>query len=890
MMLHNEPERAFNERIATRYRLYSGLFLGLPYDLLQKVGRLLPLFADHCARKLADSASPTQIVESFFTDNPLISSVSSNEVLFLFLQLVERQVVLFDALEDAAFVDTHDLAAPGSVTHLLQAVLRDDQRMQLGELLERTATRVVLTAHPTQFYPDTVQAVIQDLRAALAASNAARVEELLLQLGKTRFSNRKRPTPVDEARSVLVTLEEVFYEELPHIVVRMLVAAHGRESLVHQLPRLPNLQVGFWPGGDRDGNPFVTPEVTRDVANLLRERVLERHVATASSLTRRLTFDGVHERMLALAERLRLTWLAAAGRNATAGLLDEPAAAQPYSSANELLSELIALRDVIVAQHQSLFIDELDDFIVKVHLFGFHFASIDLRQSSDVCFASLREVIDSRESGFDLTEADNALLHAAESAQQVPLDVLERMVNSARTLSPEVVQGCSPLTRDMLEVLRLVLDVQTSNGELGLHRFIISHTRGPEDALVILVLARLAGLAPGRCALDIVPLFESITDLQNSESILRQMLDCPSYRVHLAKRREQVVMVGFSDGTKDGGYLAANWGIREAKRRLTSLGRSRGIELVFFDGRGGPPARGGGNTHHFYRSRDAGIEQFQNQLTIQGQTISSNFGSRDMGRYHIEQLHTANLENLLFPTAGEDPPSRFRPVMNELSTLAHQAYRELRDHPSFLSFLAEYSPLPLFDHLTFASRPVTRRSSRQLDLANLRAIPFVATFSVLKIQIPGFYGLGAALSELIRAGRLAELEQLYRESRFFRALLENAAMSLLKSRFDISAHLNGDERFGPLWRRLRDEATRVEQCLLRVSHQPWLLYNDPLNRASIRFREDIVLPLLVIVHHAVAKYNEYRRADNTETPEAIEARRMALKGIAAVINATRNAA
>jgi phosphoenolpyruvate carboxylase len=407
---------------------------------------------------------------------------------------------------------------------------------------------------------------------------------------------------------------------------------------------------------------------------------------------------------------------------------------------------------------------------------------------------------------------------------------------------------------------------------------------------VLLVLARLAGLKDVGCALDIVPLFESIEDLQGSESILARMLESPAYRSHLARRQQQVVMVGFSDGTKDGGYLAANWNIREAKRRMTALGRDRGVRLVFFDGRGGPPARGGGNTHHFYRSRDAGIEQWQNQLTIQGQTISSNFGSREMGRYHVEQLYTANLENLLFPAAGEDPPAAYRSLMNELSDRAHTAYRELRDDPDFLGFLAECSPLPLFDYLTFASRPVARRSSRQLELANLRAIPFVANFSVLKIQLPGYYGLGTALEHTVSAGRLAQLEQLYRESRFFRALLENAAMSLLKSRFDITAHLIRDARFGPLWHRLKEEAERTERCILRVSHQPWLLYNDPLNRASIQFREDIVLPLLVIVHDAVAKYSEFRRADKLETPEADEARRMALKGIAAVINATRNAA
>jgi phosphoenolpyruvate carboxylase len=261
-----------------------------------------------------------------------------------------------------------------------------------------------------------------------------------------------------------------------------------------------------------------------------------------------------------------------------------------------------------------------------------------------------------------------------------------------------------------------------------------------------------------------------------------------------------------------------------------------------------------------------------------------------MARYHVEQLFTANLENLLYPTGGEDPSAEFVPLLNELSSLSFQAYRELRDDPNLIAFLDESSPLPLFDHLTIGSRPVSRHATQNLELANLRAIPFVATWSVLKIQIPGFYGLGAALQSLIDAGREPELQRLYRDSRFFRALLDNAAMSLLKSRFDVSAHLEQDERVGPLWRLLRDEAAVVEQCILRVSRQPWLLSNDPLVRASVRFREEIVLPLLVIVHDAFARYNEHRRNGTLDSKPAAEARRMALKGIAAVINATRNAA
>ena len=887
--MHREPEQSFEEHVGTRYRLYAGLFLGLPYHLLQRVGRLLPVFTEHCRKGLQQKESPSAIVERFFVENPSLTDVSQDDAIFLFLQLIERQVVLFDALEDASFSQTHDLDAPGSVSNIVEEIFRDDRRMDLARLLEQTATRIVLTAHPTQFYPDTVQEIIHDLRSALGRNAPADVERLLLQLGKTRFSNHERPTPVDEARSVLRSLEGVFYPVLASIAVRMLVVAHGRARLPEHLPKRPNLQIGFWPGGDRDGNPFVTAEVTLEVARLLKERVLERHHATAIALARRLTFEGVHGKIQAIVARLRSTWLHAAdvGRGSMGGV----AGTTPYPTVKELQSELLQLRNLIVRDHQSLFLDELDDLIVKVHLFGFHFASLDLRQSSDVFFSSLREIAETSAETNLLSPADRLALTKAESAQQIPFDVLERLLGQAEPLTAEAIARLSPLAKDTLEVLRLVPSIQESNGELGLHRVIISHTRGPEDPLVVLVLARLAGLAPSAGRLDIVPLFESIDDLEHAETILGRLLQSPAYREVLdAREQRQVVMMGFSVGTKDGGYLTANWSIRRAKRRLTKLGRSQGVRMIFFDGRGGPPARGGGNTHRFYRSRDAHIEQWETQLTIQGQTISSNFGSPEMACYHVEQLFTANIENLLSPTQGEDPAPEFVPLIDELSTLSFEAYGKLRDNPALITFLSESSPLPLFDHLTNASRPVSRRVSQTLDLESLRAIPLVATWSVLKIQISGFYGLGSALEQVIDSGREEDLRRLYRHSRFFRALVDNTAMSVVKSRFDITAHLERDERFRTLWRQVRDEAFRVERSILRITGQPWLLANDPLVRASIRYREEIILPLLVIVHDAFARYNADLREGKANSERAAQARRMALKGIAAVINATRNAA
>ena len=541
--------------------------------------------------------------------------------------------------------------------------------------------------------------------------------------------------------------------------------------------------------------------------------------------------------------------------------------------------------------HQRLFLDELDDLILKVHLFGFHFASIDLPQSSDVFMQTLQEIVAQAGPALPLPSRERDLVAQAQRSQDLPFGLFEGLLKKEWPPLPGVAEQLSPLAHDTLAVLRLIPAIQASNGELALHRVVISHTRGPEDVMVVLLLARLAGMAPADGRLDIVPLFESIDDLERSHHIMARLFAAPIYRTVLDRRRQrQIVMVGFSDGTKDGGYLAANWSILQAKRRLTTLGRAQGIRMVFFDGRGGPPARGGGNTHRFYRSRDANVEQWETQLTIQGQTISSNFGTSDMAMFHVEQLFTANLENLLSPVHAEDPPAEFLPLLAELSGRSLSAYRELRDDPSLLDFLSRASPLPLFDHLTFASRPVSRGAGTSLDLDHLRAIPFVATWSVLKLQIPGFYGLGTALEQVTRSGRAPELQRLYQQSLFFRTLLDNAAMSLVKSRFDITAHWENDPELGPLWIKIRDKASRVKANILRISRQPWLLANDPAIRASIRLREEIVFPLLVIVHDAFTRYNGHCQRGDANTPTAVCARQMAIKGIAAVINATRNAA
>jgi phosphoenolpyruvate carboxylase len=323
-------------------------------------------------------------------------------------------------------------------------------------------------------------------------------------------------------------------------------------------------------------------------------------------------------------------------------------------------------------------------------------------------------------------------------------------------------------------------------------------------------------------------------------------------------------MLGFSDGTKDGGYVTANWEIYRTKQRLTELGRERGIRVVFFDGRGGPPARGGGNTYKFYRAMGRAIESREIHLTIQGQTVSSKFGTHESARHNLEQLVSSGLENQLYPEQGSTLTREDEDLLQEISHAAHRHYRALREHEKFIPYLERMTPLRFYGLTNIASRPTSRSSQGRLSLENLRAIPFVGAWSQLKQNIPGYFGFGSALNEQIEAGRLEQVARLYEQSLFFRTLVENTRQSLSKTYYPLTSYLEHDSEFGDFWRRLRDEAELTKQAFARISGSRELMATDPSMRDSIRTREQIVLPVLVIQQYALSKLREL--GDGTPAP------------------------
>jgi phosphoenolpyruvate carboxylase len=387
--------------------------------------------------------------------------------------------------------------------------------------------------------------------------------------------------------------------------------------------------------------------------------------------------------------------------------------------------------------------------------------------------------------------------------------------------------------------------------------------------------------------LDIVPLFETVEDLAAAHLTMETLYRQPQYAAHLeARGKVQTVMLGFSDGTKDGGYLRANWSIYRAKEALTRISRQYGVSIIFFDGRGGPPGRGGGHNAGYYAAHGSEIENREIQVTIQGQTVSSTYGTVEAATYNIEQLFTAGLEKAIHPNAG-DMPEADKQLMDELAEAAYHAYLEVKNHPDFVPYLEQVTPLKWYGDTNIASRPTKRNGDNSaLVFKDLRAIPFVGAWAQMKQNIPGYFGFGKAVETFIEAGKSDQIRQLYRDSKFLRALAENSMQSLSKANFQLTRHLEQHPRFAAFWGMLLAEYERTKKLLLAISNEPELLAKNPVSRESIRVREIIVLPLIVIQQFALQRMNQ----ENVPEDEAEIMRRLVLRTMFGIINAGRNVA
>lgn len=854
----------FNQTVLSKYQIYNSIFMTLPFDAVTKTGVLLPLFHETCKKGFKQGDDPTAIVELFFKKyQGRRNKESQINLLFRFIQYIERQVVLFDAIEDAAFSTVNNMDGVGTLRNLKGSTIVDGKMDELQKYLDEFKVRIVLTAHPTQFYPGSVLGIITNLTKAIEENDLSEINNLFGQLGKTPFFKHEKPTPYDEAKSLIWYLENVFYKTFGEIYnyIQTNIYADGKK---HN----DIINVGFWPGGDRDGNPFVKPETTLKVAKKLKKAILKKYYEDLKSLRKKLTFRGVEERVIKLETILYEYSINLKTKKAI--------------SAKELISELLSIRNLVVEQHQSLYVNDLNNLINRVHLFGYRFATLDIRQDSRIHHNVFTTVIDYFIAKGNSSFPDN--YHDLSESEQI--EILSKANDDIEDL--DVFED--EMVRNTLKTISIIKDIQKSNGERGANRYIISNNQTALNVMQLFAMLKIVSFKD-ELTVDVTPLFETIPDLENAPGVMEQLYQNPEYMAHLKSRgSKQTIMLGFSDGTKDGGYLMANWGIYKAKELLTEISRKYDITAIFFDGRGGPPARGGGKTHNFYSSLGPTIEDKEVQITIQGQTVSSNFGTPDSSQYNLEQLISSGIKNRIDGEKNKLSDDD-RAVMSDLAETSYQTYKDFKSHPMFIPYLERMSTLKYYAKTNIGSRPSKRGTSDKLVFSDLRAIPFVGSWSQLKQNVPGFYGVGTALKKYEDRDEFHKVEQLYNNSKFFKTLLENSMMSLTKSFFDLTKYMSKDEEFGEFWNIIHNEYLTTKRLLLKLTGYKELMENEPSGKASIEVRESIVLPLLTIQQYALKKIQELEKAGvPNDDPEKLIFEKIVTRSLFGNINASRNSA
>ena len=854
-----QRESIFNNEVVSRFELYNSLFLTLPFYKIKDTGTLLPLFIKYCEDGVKNHKTPAEIIDVFFKKYTQAANAKDIvDLLFRFIQYIERQVVLFDAVEDASFSKLNTTEDQTSLRSMLKkSEYNTTLHHKTAKLIEDFSLRLVLTAHPTQFYPGSVLSIITDLTSAIKVNDINSINQLLQQLGKTPFFNKKSPTPVDEALSLSWYLENVFY----------FAAANAQAEIDNSLeeyniPSKNAIELGFWPGGDRDGNPNVQVNDTEQVSKLLRQILFRCYYRDFRNLKRRITFRGVEETIHKLQDVL---YKNAFDLNIV-----------PEDISVFLIDNLNEIKTTLIHSHDGLFADLVDDLLRKVELFGSHFASLDIRQDSRVlrdvhhyCRQNKPIISLFPENFDDLTEEEKISNLSFKTAK----------INYSE-------EPKSALITDTLQTIAEIRNIQQRNGELACHRYIISNCQQASDILQLIELFLWNGWEEEELNIDFVPLFETVNDLKGAADIMETLYAHPFYRKHLKSRgNKQDIMLGFSDSTKDGGYLTANWSIFNAKVALTATAVKHHVKLAFFDGRGGPPSRGGGKTHLFYASMGKEIANKNIQLTIQGQTISSQYGSIDSAQFNIEQLVNAGISagikekhNILLDPLHKD-------VLDVMAKDSFDSFVALRKHPLFLGYLERFSPLSLLSKITISSRPVKRNSGEKLKLEDLRAISFVTAWGQLKQNIPGFYGIGTALKNQEASGNWDNICKTYQESGYFKTIIDNCMMSMSKTDFSITAHFEKDSEYGGFWKMLDEEYERAKEMLLKLAGHQTLMENYPVEKRSIAVREKIVLPLVLIQHFALEKLQHELTEQELESYE-----KLAIRTVYGIVNAGRNSA
>jgi phosphoenolpyruvate carboxylase len=754
---------------------------------------------------------------------------------------------------------------------------------EVQELLRETGIEFVFTAHPTEAKRRSVREKVRDLRVhlydldapSLLPAERDRIRKLvkadLTGLWQTEFIRFRRPSVLEELDRSLFFAGNL-WGVVPGLF-RELESALGAVFPDDDFEVPAILRFGTWIGGDRDGNPYVTADVTRRALTRLRAEVFDRHIEQAGLARRNLSMSSRKKPVsgeleeaietaldrwseledevahLSASEPYR-RWLRIVQwrleRAAEADPLDHlPRGA--YQAPERLLEDLqIARRSLVENGGRLLAEAHLDDWIRQTQVFGFSMMRLDVRQESSWYDRVMGELLRSLGIESNYSALDE------EGRQRVLTESMPC------TLAPD--EGS--LSEDALEALalfRLLASVYRVSGPEGLGPHVISMTRRPSDVLTVLWLSRWAaadvGLPDGNFPLAIAPLFETIRDLQRAPETLDALLSHSGYREHVRDLGDrQMVMVGYSDSTKDGGYLAASWSLYHSQFRMQAPAEAHGVDLVFFHGRGGALGRGGGPAARHIRSLPPRTLRAGLRITEQGEVLAERYDDPWIARRHLQQMLSAVLRCAGQAPERGSPAEGWRPsvppeLLGPIADRSRVAYRELVDQPGFIRYFEEATPITQIEELPIGSRPSRRQADRSLD--NLRAIPWVFSWNQSRHLLPAWYGLGAALKPALEDPQVRDrLRELYRTSGFFRATIDNAALALAKADMGIARIHAGlvedpDVRDSIL-DRVTAEHERSTLAVIELAGQDDLLDEIPWLKRSIDVRNPYVDPLNLI--------------------------------------------
>ena len=832
-------------------------------------GELAP---DEAERLDADLAAEVETLDG----HELVGVIRAFSVYFQLVNTAEQHHrVRRRRLRDAEREEAHRAQPESLAAAFADFAAREVPAERLEEILRRLSIELVMTAHPTEIARRTVLAkhmlVAECLDLLDDAGRSPRerrdvVERLLEEITILWQSDEMRsakPRVIDEVRRSLFFFEQVLYEVVG-LVEEELERLLSRHYPGLEAPRA-FLRFGSWAGGDQDGNPNCTPEVFREAlalhrelaVGLLRERV--RRLAADLGISTRMT-EASDELMASIARDEAAMPAAAAGlgeRNAREPYRRklsfmwerlDPAGEHPYHGAGELVADLDLIGRSLSAHRGGRVADRSVARLARqARTFGFHMARLDLRQHSERLHDAVGEWIG------DLAERYH------EMPEQERSDLLEGFLESPILLpDPErLSERSSEIRRSFAELRAAVVE----HGPEAAGTVIVSFTRRPSDLLAAQLLGKGAGLyraeagRPPESDVDLVPLFESIDDLRGSPEVMRELFRLPAYLKNVeARGNRQMVMVGYSDSNKDGGYLAANWELFLAQERLVDICRLNRVALTLFHGRGGTASRGGGSTYAAVMGGPVGSLDGRIRITEQGEVVFHKYGLAPIGERNLDSVTAAVLERTLQEEEARGFTGRRRvwdEALAELAETSLACYRGLvKDDPGFVRYFLEASPIRELEMLNIGSRPSRRtRTDGELHVEELRAIPWVFAWMQNRHLLPSWYGVGTALTGFIDRyrGGLGVLQEMYAEWPWWRAVVDNCHMTLAKADLRIAARYAGlvaDERLRErIWGMVEDEHRATCRGLLAVVGQDELLGDKPYLQRSIQLRNPYIDPV-----------------------------------------------